>query len=123
MSGAPAVAARHGGEYPSRVRASLHLLLLLAVAMLPLTSLAARAGTAADLTSSAVELEQAPFQRPAQKTPPAQEHRHCTIWAAEAEAAAALPDHPSRTRPALFASVATNDGVPGPRAPTPPPKF
>jgi hypothetical protein len=100
----------------------LHLIVLLSVALLPLTSFAARAGTAADLTSSAIELEQGPLPGPVQKTPAAQEHRHCILWVAEATTCAALSDRlfPSRPAGAVWAVPSLRSS--GPQAPTPPPR-
>ena len=124
MSGGSPVAVRGRPEYPCRVRKLLQLFLLLSVALLPLTSFAARAGTPADLTSSAaVELEQGALPTPGQRTAPAQEHRHCTHWAAEAGACLALVNALSATflvNPrGLDAPVAK---LAGPEVSTPPPK-
>lgn len=105
------------------MRALLHALLLLSVAMLPLTSLAARAGTPADLTSSAFEIEQGPLSNTGQKTQPSLEHRHCSLWAAETAV------RPLMTDSILLACAghdlslnATEPSSVGPEAATPPPK-
>lgn len=112
------------GAYPRQVRALLQLVLLLSVALLPLTSFAARAGMPMDLTSSAaVELEQGALPAPGQRTAPAQPHRHCTHWAAEAGACLALSNNVSAkllTDP--FGSTALGSKMAGPEAATPPPK-
>ena len=122
MSAGSAVAVCAKGEYRSRVRPLLHVLLLLAVALLPLTSFAARAGTAADLTSAAVEIEQS-LPRSGQKLPPPQEHRHCTLWAAEAGVCAPLSHNLSRKLGGnRFGFDAPHAKLSGPEAPTPPPK-
>ena len=117
-----AVHPRH--EYPRQVRAVLQLILLLSVALLPLTSFAARAGTPADLTSSAaVELEQSALPTPGQRTAPAQPHRRCTHWAAEAGACLALADNLSAEFLVnQYGSDALGSKMPGPEASTPPPK-
>ena len=106
------------------MRAGLRLLLLLCVALLPLTSFAARAGTALDLTSSAaVELEQGALPVSGQKTAPAQEHRHCTHWAADAAACTRLATDLSARLPAKpFEWGAVGASMAGPQAATPPPK-
>ena len=111
-------------EYPYCVRKLLQLFLLLSVALLPLTSFAARAGSPADLTSSAaVELEQGTLPTSGQRAAPAQEHRHCTHWAAEAGACLALANNLSATflvNPrGLDAPVGK---LAGPEVSTPPPK-
>lgn len=117
-----AVHPRH--EYPRHVRAVLQLILLLSVALLPLTSFAARAGTPADLTSSAaVELEQGALPTPGQRTAPAQPHHHCTHWAAEAGACLVPASNvPARLLANPFGSGEVGFKMAGPQAPTPPPK-
>lgn len=117
-----AVHPRH--EYPRQVRAVLQLLVLLSVALLPLTSYAARAGTPADLTSSAaVEVEQAALPTPGQRTAPAQPHRHCTHWAAEAGMCLAPASNVSSRLLAIpFGSAELGFKMAGPQAPTPPPR-
>ena len=117
-----AVTGRH--EYPLAVRFWLHLFLLLSVALLPLTAFAARAGTPADLTSNAaVEVEQGAFPASGQKTAPAQPHRHCTHWAAEAGACLALSTNTSEKLSANpFGTGALGTKMAGPEASTPPPK-
>lgn len=124
MSSAGAVAVRPQGEYPRQVRALLHFLVLMSVALLPLTSFAARAGAPIDLTSSAaVEIEQGAVPASGQKTAPAQPHRHCAHWAAEAGACLALSNNVSAkllTDP--FGSPALGSKMAGPEAATPPPK-
>lgn len=124
MSGAGAVAVRACGAYPRQVRALLQLVLLLSVALLPLTSFAARAGTPMDLTSSAaVELEQGAVPASGQKTAPAQPHRHCTHWAAEAGACLAVANNVSAQLLANpFGSGVSGSKMAGPEAATPPPK-
>ena len=124
MSGGSKVAVRELREYPPGVHAVLRLLLLLCVATLPLTAFAARAGTPADLTSSAtVELEQGALPTSGQKTAPAPPHRHCTHWAAEAGTCLALADNASAQMPVNpFGSGALGSKMAGPEASTPPPK-
>ena len=119
-----AVAGLGRAEYPSRVRAIFHFFVLVSVALLPLTSFAARAHTAADLTSSAVELEQGFLPSPSHQVPPPQGHHHCTLWVAGAAECGGLADdllpagssgfHAGSGASALISS--------GPQAPTPPPK-
>lgn len=123
MSGRSKVAVGQRREYPRRVRALFHFLLLMSVALLPLTSLAARAGGAADLTSNAaVELEQGALPSSADRTTPVQ-HHHSTQWAAEAGQCAALSQHLSMNLPfSRYASDAIGTTLRGPQAPTPPPK-
>ena len=123
-SGASAVAVRERHEYLRAVRAWLQFFLLLSVALLPLTAFAARAGTPADLTSSAaVELEQGAVPLSGQKTAPAQQHRHCTHWAAEAGACLAPANNASAQMPVNpFGSGAFGSKMAGPEASTPPPK-
>ena len=123
MSGGSKVAVTGRREYPRAVRFWLHLFLLLSVALLPLTSLAARAGGAADLTSNAaVELEQGPLPSSADGTTPAQ-HRHSTQWAAEAGQWAALSRRLSMNLPfTRCGSDAIGAKLRAPQAPTPPPK-
>ena len=123
MSGACAVAVRGRHEYRRRVRTLLQFLLLLSVALLPLTAFAARAGTPADLTSSAaVEVEQGAMPRSGQKTAPAQPHRHCTHWAAEAGACLALANLSADLMANPIGSGALGTKMAGPEASTPPPK-
>ena len=124
MSVVSAVAVGERREYPSRMRVGLRLLLLLCVAMLPLTSFAARAGAAADLTSSAaVELEQGALPIPGQTTAPAQEHRHCTHWAADAATCLRLAADLSAPLPVDPFGFGTHGAkMAGPEASTPPPK-
>ena len=124
MSGGCAVAVNGRHEYPRLVRALLKLFLLLSVALLPLTAFAARAGTPADLTSSAaVELEQGGLPPPGQKTALAQLHRHCTHWAAEAGTCFALANDVSAMLLVdPFGSGAFGSKMAGPEASTPPPK-
>ena len=117
-----AVHPRH--EYPRHMRAVLQLILLLSVALLPLTSFAARVGTPADLTSSAaVELEQGALPTPRQRTEPAQPHRHCTHWAAEAGTCLVPATNVlERLLSNPFGSGQLGSKLAGPQAPTPPPK-
>ena len=124
MSHRGAVAEHAQGEYPWQVRALLHLFVLMSVALLPLTSYAARSGAPVDLTSSAaVEIEQGALPSHGQKTAPAQEHRHCTHWAAEAGICLAVADHVSaRLLVVRFGSRALGSKMAGPEAATPPPK-
>lgn len=124
MSAGSPVAVRGRREYPHCVRILLRLFLLLSVALLPLTSFAARAGTPADLTSSAaVELEQGALPTPGQRTVPAQPHRHCTHWAAEAGACLALAEELSaKFLVNQYEADAFGSKMAGPEASTPPPK-
>ena len=123
MRGRCAVAVTGRHEYPRAVRFWLHLFLLLSVALLPLTTFAARAGTPADLTSSAaVEVEQGALPTPGQKTAPAQPHRHCTHWAAEAGACLALANLSADLMANPIGSGALGSKMAGPEASTPPPK-
>lgn len=124
MSRRHAVAERRSGEYRRSMSAMLRIMLLLAVALLPLTTFAARAGAATDLTSSAVELEQSALPAPGRKAPPVQEHRHCTLWAAESDTCGTLPHDLWLQPPAQrFANAAPHAKLTGPQAPTPPPKM
>ena len=117
------VAARRLCEYPKGVRALVRFLVLLAVALLPLTSFAARAGTATDLTSNAVEIEQSSLPTPGHRIPPAQQHHHCTLWAAEVAGCLATSDSLSmHLLSGLFGSHVGRLMALGPQAPTPPPK-
>lgn len=123
MTGGCAVAVRGRHEYRRLVRTWLQFLLLLSVALLPLTAFAARAGTPADLTSSAaVEVEQGAMPAPGQKTAPAQPHRHCTHWAAEAGACLALANLSADLMANPIGSGASGSKMAGPEASTPPPK-
>ena len=123
MTHARPVAVRPRHEYHCHVRAVLQLLVLLSVALLPLTSFAAREGTPADLTSSAaVELEQGALPTPGQRTAPAP-HRHCTHWAAEAGTCPGPASNVSaRLLPNPSESGQLGFKMAGPQAPTPPPK-
>ena len=122
MNDGCAVALTGRREYPRAVRFWLHLFLLLSMALLPLTAFAARAGTPADLTSSAaVEVEQG-APAPGQKTAPAQPHRHCTHWAAEAGACLAPANLSADLMADPIGSGALGTKMAGPEASTPPPK-
>ena len=122
MSRLGMLAVQSGGEYHHDVRAMIHFFfLLLSVALLPLTSFAARAATASDLSSSALELAQSSLPKPVQK--PASGHRHCTLWAAEAGTYCVLSLSPPTHFPAdPYGPDALPLNSRGPAAPTPPPK-
>ena len=98
------------------------LLILVALALLPLTSFAARAGTIDDLASSAVELEQALPHNPGGRLAPAQQHRHCSLWTA-VEASCAI--NGADNGPSAGLSLAPGAALirfHGPEAATPPPR-
>ena len=118
------IAGERRPEYSRSVRTLLRFLVLVSVALLPLTSFAARAHTAADLTSSAVELEQGFLPSPSHQVPPPQGHHHCTLWVAGAAECGGLADD---LLPAGSSGFDAGSGASalissGPQAPTPPPK-
>ena len=111
-------------EYSRSVRTLLRFFVLVSVALLPLTSFAARAHTAADLTSSAVELEQGFLPSPSHQVPPPQGHHHCTLWVAGAAECGGLADDLLRAGSSGFHAGSGASALisSGPQAPTPPPK-
>lgn len=119
------IAGERRPEYSRPVRTLLRFLVLASVALLPLTSFAARAHTAADLTSSAVELEQGFTPSPSHQVPPPQGHHHCTLWVAAPAQCGGLTDDlpPGGSSGFHVGSGASALIYSGPQAPTPPPKL
>lgn len=119
-----AIAPGGGHEYSQPVRKMLHLLLLLAVATLPMAAFAARAGAPIDLTSNAaVEIEQGTLPAPGRTTAPAQEHRHCTVWAAQPASCRATADHRlGALPPGPIVTAAAGVALAVPEPSTPPPR-
>lgn len=117
------LAAIASAQYRAPVRTLLHLLVLISVALLPFTSLAARLGTASDLPSSAIEFEQASVPSPGRSAPVTQQHRHCTLWAAEATNRPGDPHtliNGAQSCPVWSDVLGT--AIASPQAPSPPPK-